>query len=154
MTKKIAKKSNIFAFFLIFFHLIININIKFKYNKNTMNHKGDILFGKIKSVSSEGLTILCNNDYSYFIPRDLITDWNKINLRHEFKIGEKINFIVEKVDYHSHSGIGNFKINHATFSRSPFKENLSNTKHGFENLKNQIDQEIKNYHKEGNNGNN
>ncbi|UUD35701.1 S1 RNA-binding domain-containing protein [Mycoplasmopsis caviae] len=118
-----------------------------------MNHKGDILFGKITKLSNDGLSVLCNNDL-YFIPRSLMCDWSRLNDKFSFRVGDRVNFIVEKIDYKNNIKIGNFKANHAAFLRSPFKENLANTKHGFKTLKAQIDHDIEVYNIKENDGNN
>ena len=109
-----------------------------------MNKKGDILFGIITKVGFNSLTVLTNNDYEFTIPKKMATDWNKKSLRSEFKTGEKINFIVQEIDNTNKKGVGDFKINHPLYARSPFKDCLQETKHGFETLKKSIDEQLKN----------
>ncbi|MBU4690189.1 RNA-binding protein [Mycoplasma sp. ES3157-GEN-MYC] len=107
-----------------------------------MNKKGDILFGKIIHICIDGLTVLTNKKYVFEIPKKNVTDWAWKNLFNEFKLRDNVNFIVEEIDNENKTGIGNFKANHSYFARSPFVEELKETKHGFKNLKKSIDTEV------------
>ncbi|AIA29419.1 30S ribosomal protein S1 [Mycoplasmopsis californica HAZ160_1] len=107
-----------------------------------MNKKGDILFGKVIHVCSEGITVLTNKKYVFEIPKKFVTDWTGKNLYSDFKLRDRINFYVEEIDNTNKTGIGNFKINHSYYARSPYAEELRETKHGFTKLKESIKREI------------
>ncbi|MCS4537025.1 MULTISPECIES: RNA-binding protein [unclassified Mycoplasma] len=115
-----------------------------------MNKKGDILFGKIIRINSEGLTVITNKNYIFTIPIKLITDYNWKNIFYEFSLKDKVNFYVEEINHENKTGIGNFKQNHPYYCKKPFSEELKETKHGFSTLKKSIDTEIKNYENRGN----
>ncbi|BAW18160.1 30S ribosomal protein S1 [Mycoplasmopsis bovigenitalium] len=125
--------------------LIISYDILiFIYNTN-MNKKGDILFGKIIHICNDGITVQTTKKYVFEIPKKNITDWGWKNLYNDFKLRHKVNFYVEEINNQTKTGIGNFKMNHSYYSKSPFIEELKETKHGFENLKKSINMEIQNY---------
>ncbi|TQC51410.1 RNA-binding protein [Mycoplasmopsis mucosicanis] len=107
-----------------------------------MNKRGDILFGKIIHICREGITVLTNKKYVFNIPKKNITDWSSKNLYAEFSIKDKINFYVEQIDNANSTGIGNFKYNHSYFARTPFTDELKETKHGFRTLKSEIEKDI------------
>ncbi|WP_029608899.1 hypothetical protein [Mycoplasma simbae] len=107
-----------------------------------MNKKGDILFGKIIHICNDGLTVITNKKYIFDIPKKLVTDWAWKNLYAEFKLKDKINFYVEEIDHNNKTGVGNFKVNHSYYARSPFSEELKETKHGFKTLFKSVQNEI------------
>ncbi|VEU75274.1 30S ribosomal protein s1 [Mycoplasmopsis maculosa] len=110
-----------------------------------MIKKGDILYGLVKSISEHGIVVKTFNNIRFFIPVSLITDFKRNNINSFFEEGQKINFIVENIDQDQQSGIGNFKLNHPLYFRAPYKNNIKETKNGFNNLKKEIDEFIKNY---------
>ncbi|QSF13692.1 hypothetical protein [Mycoplasma sp. Mirounga ES2805-ORL] len=99
-----------------------------------MNKKGDIAFGKIIELNVQRLRVVTRSNYIFEIPKKYILDWSPSKILSEFKVGEKINFIIESVDKKNKTGIGNFKKLHALYERSPFQREIKETKHGFKNL--------------------
>ncbi|WP_051617745.1 hypothetical protein [Mycoplasmopsis iners] len=104
-----------------------------------MYKKGDICYGKIINISTQKLVVKSNRNFVFIIPKKMVTDWSKNNLLTEFKIGEKINFIIEEWNSEKKEGLGNFKALHPLFARKPFVAHLAETKHGFETLKASLD---------------
>ncbi|EGV00275.1 hypothetical protein [Mycoplasmopsis columbina] len=99
-----------------------------------MYKKNNICFGRIIKVSFNKLIVVNNKNFIFTIPHKNITDWKKKNIVQEFKVGEKINFLIEEWSNETKTGIGNFKALHAIYARSPFEAKLQPTKHGFDNL--------------------
>ncbi|KKB26847.1 hypothetical protein MM26B8_00250 [Mycoplasmopsis meleagridis] len=102
-----------------------------------MQKKGDICYGKIVSISKKNLVVKSTRGRLFSIPFSKVTDWKKKDLTKEFIVGEKINFVIE--EFNKENAIGNFKLLHPLFSRSPFTAKIIETKHGFETLKNSIE---------------
>ncbi|WP_027334824.1 S1 RNA-binding domain-containing protein [Mycoplasmopsis felifaucium] len=110
-----------------------------------MIKKGDILNGLVKEINEHGIVVKTFNNIRFFIPYSLVSDFKKFRNESYFEINQKINFVVESYEFEKFSGIGNFKINHPVFCRSPFKNSIKETKGGFYNLKIKLDETIESY---------
>ncbi|EFF41855.1 hypothetical protein [Mycoplasmopsis alligatoris] len=103
-----------------------------------------VAYGTITTLNEKEIIATTKDGCNFIITKNNITDWKVNSLLSEFKIGEKINFIVLKQESKK-QGIASFKLNHPQFSRSPFEYDLEETAGGFKQLKLSVEQTIKEY---------
>lgn len=111
-----------------------------------MYKQGTVLIGKVKSISDYGVTVKVNHSTTFFIPISLISDFKRDTPKDVFRIGERINFIVE-TDDSKNNRIGNFKINHSAFLKGPFVNEINETEKGFTTLRKRSDKLIDEFKK-------